>query len=224
MPKAVHDLAIKLQGQGKSEDSAWAIANSKTTKNDKHMEELMDQSPSMTNLAPSPQNTGSWPTTNPTFGNPTQEQGSPCDICGGPEHPPMDHPYLPRMPNDPMAMTQQPQMPMQMPMQSPMPQMPQQPPMQPHPAQTEGGMGSGEYPHGSGGGAIQAPSGGGQSGGGDSGSGGGSGGGGGDGGYGSSSMGGQRPQPGPVVSFNETIMKQLLESKVGCGCQKSKKG
>lgn len=29
MPKAVHDLAKKLIAQGKSEDSAWAIANSK---------------------------------------------------------------------------------------------------------------------------------------------------------------------------------------------------
>ena len=251
MPKAVHDLAIKLQGKGKSEDSAWAIANSqlgKTTKNDKNLGEMMqDQSPSMTNVRPSPQNTGGWPTSmNPNFGNTTaqmhEEAGGysppnlsyaeqpPCDICGGPEHPPMDHPYLPRMPNDPMAMTQQPQMPMQMPMQSPMPQMPQQPPMQPHPAQTqppnqEGGMGSGRLPSGGsqppqgGGGAQEAPSGGGQSGGG----------GGGDGGYGGgSSMGGQRAQPGPVMSFetvNETIMKQLIDKKVGCGCQKKfKKG
>ncbi len=220
MPKAVHDLAIKLQGQGKSEDSAWAIANSqlgKTTKNDKTVGEMMqDQSPSMTNLAPSPQNTGSWPTTDPSFANTMgqmREEGMPCDICGGPEHPPMDHPYLPRMPNDPMAMMQQPEMPMQ----SPMPQMPQQPPMNPHPAQTEGGMGSGRLP--SGGGAQQAPSGGGQSGGG---------GGGGDGGYGSSSMGGQRAPPGPIMSFetvSETIMKELIEKKVGCGCQKKfKKG
>jgi len=142
-----------------------------------------------------------------------------------------------------MAMTQQPQMPMApLPMQAPppMPQMPQQPPMNPHPAQTqspgqnEGGMGSGQYPHASGG-AMQAPSGGGQSGGGD----GGAGGGGEGGGLGSPSMGGQRPQPGPVVSFetdyvsdtpaqnrmNEAIMKQLIDKKVGCGCQKKfKKG
>jgi len=75
MPKAVHDLAIKLQGKGKSEDSAWAIANSqlgKTTKNDKNLGEMMqDQSPSMTNLKPSPQNTGTWPTVQipSTWGN-----------------------------------------------------------------------------------------------------------------------------------------------------------
>ena len=108
MPKAVHDLAIKLQGKGKSEDSAWAIANSqlgKTTKNDKTVGEMMqDQSPSMTNLKPSPQNTGGWPTSmNPSFVNTTaqmhEEAGgysppnlsyaepAPCDICGGPEHP-----------------------------------------------------------------------------------------------------------------------------------------
>lgn len=259
MPKAVHDLAIKLQGKGKSEDSAWAIANSqlgKTTKNDKHVGESMDkygeiadQSPPMTLAPVQKQNTGTWPTSmNPSYANtmgqmredgmPGQQMpGMPCDICGGPEHPPMDHPYLPRMPNDPMAMTQQPQMPMApLPMQAPppMPQMPTQPPMQPNPAKTqqppnqEGGMGSGEYPHGSGGGQPhggpqQAPSGGGQSGGGGQG-------GGGDGGFGSPSMGGQRPQPGPVVSFetvrmNEAIMKQLIDGKVGCGCQKkSKKG
>jgi len=270
MPKAVHDLAIKLQGQGKSEDSAWAIANSqlgKTTKNDKNVGEMMqDQSPSMTNLKPSPQNTAGWPTSmNPSFANtmgqmhedsmggqqmPGQQMpGMPCDICGGPEHPPMDHPYLPRMPNDPMAMTQQmPQMPMApLPMQAPppMPQMPQQPPMNPKPAQTqapgheEGGMGSGEYPHGSGGGQPpggqqQAPSGGGQSGGGQ--------GGGGDGGFGGS-MGGGKAPPGPIMSFetvsipgglsaqsvgakkmNESIFKQVLDGKVGCGCHKSKKG
>lgn len=241
MPKAVHDLAIKLQSQGKSEDSAWAIANSqlgKTTKNDKNMEELMDQSPSMTNLKPSPQNTAGWPTSmNPGFGNKMsqmRENGMPCDICGGPEHPPMDHPYLPRMPNDPMAMTQ-PQMPMPMPM--PQPQMPMQPPMQTNPAQTqpppsqnEGGMGSGRIPTG-GGGAMQPSSGGG--------GGGGAGGGGGDGGFGhgmgGAAGGGMRPQPGPVVSFetdyvsdtpaqnrmNETIMKQILDKKVGCGCQKT---
>jgi len=269
MPKAVHDLAIKLQGKGKSEDSAWAIANSqlgKTTKNDKNLGEMMqDQSPSMTNLKPSPQNTGGWPTSqNPGFGNTMgqmREDGAgfgggmgggasvsyaepaPCDICGGPEHPPMDHPYLPRMPNDPMAMTQQPQMPqmpmpmpqppmaqMQAPMPQPqMPQMSQQPPMQTNPAQTqkppgqeEGGMGSGRIPSG-GGGQMGAPSGGGQSGGGDGGSGGG-GEGGGQGGF-----GGQRPAPGPIMSFetvkmNETIMKQLIDRKVGCGCRKTKKG
>jgi len=233
MPKAVHDLAIKLQGQGKSEDSAWAIANSqlgKTTKNDKSMEELMDQSPSMTNLTPSPQNTGGWPTSqNPSFGNAMgqmREQGPPCDICGGPEHPPMDHPYLPRMPNDPMSMTHQPQMPMApLPMQSPppMPQMPQQPPMQNNPAQEEGGMGSGRIP--SGGGAMQSPSGGGQSGGGDGGAGGGSE----QGGFGSPMGGGGKPPPGPIMSFetvkmNETIMKQIIDRKAGCGCRKTKKG
>jgi len=265
MPKAVHDLAIKLQGKGKSEDSAWAIANSqlsKTTKNDKNVGESMDkygeiadQSPPMTLVPVQKQNTGTWPTSmNPSYANtmgqmhedsmpgmpsmPGQQMpGMPCDICGGPEHPPMDHPYLPRMPNDPMAMTQQmPQMPMApLPMQAPppMPQMPQQPPMQPKPAQTqqppnqEGGMGSGEYPHGSGGGqqapsgggAQQAPSGGGQSGGGQ--------GGGGDS-FGGS-MGGAKAPPGPIMSFetvrmNEAIMKQLIDGKVGCGCQKSKKG
>ena len=93
MPKAVHDLAIKLQGKGKSEDSAWAIANSqlgKTTKNDKTVGEMMqDQSPSMTNLTPSPQNTGGWPTSmNPSFANTMgqmRENEVPCDICGGPE-------------------------------------------------------------------------------------------------------------------------------------------
>ncbi len=267
MPKAVHDLAIKLQSKGKSEDSAWAIANSqlsKTTKNDKNVGESMDkygeiadQSPPMTLVPVQKQNTGTWPTSmNPSFANtmgqmredgmpmggqqmPGQQMpGMPCDICGGPEHPPMDHPYLPRMPNDPMAMTQQ-QMPMApLPMQAPppMPQMqqpPQQPPMQPHPAQTqapgheEGGLGSGEYPHGSGGGAMQAPSGGGQSGGGDSGQGG-QGGGGGDSGFGGS-MGGGKAPPGPIMSFetvkmNEAIMKQVIDRKVGCGCQKSKKG
>jgi len=230
VPKAVHDLAIKLQNQGKSEDSAWAIANSqlgKTTKNDKSVEELMDQSPSMTNLTPSPQKTGGWPTSmNPGFGNTMaqmRENETPCDICGGPEHPPMDHPYLPRMPNDPMSMTQIPPM--------PMPQLPMQPPMQAHPAQEEGGMGSGRIP--SGGGQQQAPSGGGQSGGGN--------GGGqdqGQGGFGSP-MGG-KPPPGPIMSFetvsvpgglsaqsvgakkmNETIMKQLIDRKAGCGCQKT---
>jgi len=255
MPKAVHDLAIKLQGKGKSEDSAWAIANSqlgKTTKNDKNLGESMnDQSPPMTLVPVQKQNTGTWPTSmNPSFANTMGQMheeggmpmggqqmpsmpGAPCDICGGPEHPPMDHPYLPRMPNDPMAMTQQ-QMPMApLPMQAPppMPQMPQQPPMQPHPAQTqapgheEGGMGSGEYPHGSGGGQPpggqqQAPSGGGQSGGGGQG--------GGDGGFGGS-MGGGKAPPGPIMSFetvkmNEAIMKQVIDRKVGCGCQKSKKG
>jgi len=240
MPKAVHDLAIKLQGKGKSEDSAWAIANSqlgKTTKNDKNVGELMDQSPSMTNLRPSPQNTAGWPTSqNPSFANEaaggysppnlSYAEEPPCDICGGPEHPPLDHPFLPRMPNDPMAMTQMPQMPMQ----PPMPQMPQQPPMQPGPGtQTppnqEGGMGSGQYPHGGGGGPQQAPSGGGQSGGGDGGSGGGDSGGfgGGQGGFG----GGGKPPPGPIMSFEtvkESIFKQLLDRKVGCGCRKSKSG
>jgi len=66
MPKAVHDLAIKLQSKGKSEDSAWAIANSqlsKTTKNDKTVEEMMnDQSPPMTLVPVQKQNTGTWPT------------------------------------------------------------------------------------------------------------------------------------------------------------------
>ena len=226
MPKAVHDLAKKLQSQGKSEDSSWAIANSqlgKTTKNDKSVEELMDQSPSMTNLKPSPQNTGQWPTTNPSFGN-TMDQMRECDICGMPEHPPNDHPFLPRMPNDPMAAQQQMTPP---PMPQPQMPMPMQPPMQPHPAQTqappgqnEGGMGSGRIPTGGGSG----------------------GGGGADGGYGSmghgmggAGGGGMKPTPGPIVSFetdyvsdtpsqnrmNETIMKQILDKKVGCGCQKT---
>jgi len=238
VPKAVHDLAIKLQGKGKSEDSAWAIANSqlgKTTKNDKTVGELMDQSPSMTNLKPSPQNTGTWPTSmNPSFVNEaaggysppnlSYAEPPPCDICGGPEHPPLDHPFLPRMPNDPMEMTQQPPMPM--PPQLPMMQPPQQPPMQPNPAQTqpppnqEGGMGSGQYPHSSGGGPQQSPSGGGQSGGG------GQGGGGGDGGFGGGQMGGGK-QPGPIMSFEtvkEAIFKQLIDKKAGCGCRKSKSG
>jgi len=256
VPKAVHDLAIKLQGKGKSEDSAWAIANSqlsKTTKNDKNVGEAMnDQSPPMTLAPVQKQNTGGWPTSmNPSYANTMgqmredgmggmggqqmpQMPGAPCDICGGPEHPPMDHPYLPRMPNDPMAMTQQqmpmPQLPMQpppMPPQMPMQQPPQQPPMQTNPAQNqapqgheEGGMGSGEYPHGSGGGGQQqAPSGGGQSGGGGQG--------GGDGGFGGGQMGGGKAPPGPIMSFEtvkESIFKQLLDRKVGCGCQKSKKG
>ena len=115
MPKAVHDLAIKLQSQGKSEDSAWAIANSqlsKTTKNDKPLGEMMqDQSPSMTNLTPSPQNTGTWPTSmTPNFGNQMsqmRENNTECDICGMPAHPPNDHPFLPRMPSDPMMGQQQ---------------------------------------------------------------------------------------------------------------------
>ncbi len=201
---------------------------------------MNDQSPPMTLAPVQPQNTGTWPTSmNPSFANKMpqmREDGMPCDICGGPEHPPMDHPFLPRMPNDPMAMTQQPQMPMaplpmqqqQPPMQPPMQQPPQQPPMQPHPAQTqtpgqnEGGMGSGQYPHGGGGGAMQAPSGGGQSGGGGDG---GEGGGLGQGGLG----GGGKPPPGPIMSFethqmNETIFKQLIDRKVGCGCRKSKNG
>jgi len=190
----------------------------------------MDQSPSMTNLKPSPQNTAGWSTSqNPSFAN-KMDQMRECDICGMPEHPPNDHPFLPRMPNDPMAMTQ-PQMPM-----PPLPMQP--PPMQTNPAQTqappgqnEGGMGSGRIPTG-GGGAMQPSSGGG----------GGSGGGGADGGYGSmghgmggAGGGGMRPQPGPVVSFEtdyvsdtpaqnrmqESIYKQILDKKVGCGCRKT---
>ncbi len=35
MPKKVHDLAKKLQKEGKSEDSAWAIANSVFVKHSK---------------------------------------------------------------------------------------------------------------------------------------------------------------------------------------------
>jgi len=171
----------------------------------------MDQSPSMTNLKPSPQNTAGWPTSmNPSYGNTMpqmRENGVPCDICGGPEHPPMDHPYLPRMPNSPMAMTQ-PQMPM--------------------PQQNEGGLGSGRLPSS---GAMMPSTGGG---------GGGGAGGGDSSGFGSPMGGGMRPQPGPVVSFetvsipgglsaqsvgakkmNETIMKQILDKKAGCRCQKT---
>ena len=166
MPEKVHDCAMDVQADGKSEDSAWAICNAQISEVATALgiagvgvkEEVpIDDAKAL----PDPNDYASHPTKEEVPIDDAKALPDPNDYASHPvkeDHNPLDIPFGHEVKEKNMN--------------------PKDPEIE------EGGLGSGRNPEG-----------------------------------GDSSGGGQ---PGPLISFGETLFKEMVDSKLSCPCSKKK--